>query len=82
MSFHPLHPAASTMGGTMEKPFTARIAPHFAGSNEPLYEVVTSDGRERIASTTSEMYAAELAHDLSDTLLKWAARVGSDAVIS
>lgn len=66
----------------MATTFTARVAPSF-DRNQPdcLFEVVTQDG-ERIASTTSELYARDLARGLNAELKNWVERVGADAVVA
>jgi hypothetical protein len=63
-------------------PFIARIASSFenAPAGERLYEVVSPEGG-RVASTMSELQAANLAGSLNAELARWAERVGADAVI-
>lgn len=66
----------------MAQVFKARVAPGFECiTRDCLYEVVSQDG-ERIASTTSELQAANLASSLNAELARWAERVGADAVVA
>lgn len=50
--------------------FAARFAPHFVGTGEVLWEVITPDG-ERVASTTREWAARDLEEALNMALTEW-----------